>query len=94
MRRIAEENNISIYTSFRLRHKILLALNSFVKSIKLSGKTQSDEKYFPINLKGTKTKNMPRYSKKRTSTSSPYTGISHHKICVISTLDEYDNLIL
>ena len=94
VRRIAEENNISIYTSFRLRHKILLALNSFVKSIKLSGKTQSDEKYFPINLKGTKTKNMPRYSKKRTSTSSPYTGINHHIICVISTLDEYDNLIL
>ena len=56
VRRIAEENNISIYTSFRLRHKILLALNSFVKSIKLSGKTQSDEKYFPINLKDTKTK--------------------------------------
>ena len=56
VRRITEENNISIYTSFRLRHKILLALNSFVKSIKLSGKTQSDEKYFPINLKGTKTK--------------------------------------
>ena len=56
VRRITEENNISIYTSFRLRHKILLALKSFVKSIKLSGKTQSDEKYFPINLKGTKTK--------------------------------------
>ena len=52
----SHRNNISIYTSFRLRHKILLALNSFVKSIKLSGKTQSDEKYFPINLKGTKTK--------------------------------------
>lgn len=37
---------------------------------------------------------MPRYSKKRASTSSPYTGINHHIICVISTLDEYDNLIL
>ena len=34
VRRIAEENNISIYTSFRLRHKILLALKSFVKSFK------------------------------------------------------------
>ena len=64
IRRIAEENNISIYTSFRIRHKVLLALKSFVKSIKLSGKTQSDEKYFSINLKGTKPKNMPRYSKK------------------------------
>ena len=35
---------------------------------------------------------MPRYSKKRTS--SAYRGISHHKVCVISTIDEYDNLLL
>ena len=94
IRRIAEENNISIYTSFRIRHKVLLALKSFVKSIKLSNKAQSDEKYFSINLKGTKPENMPRYSKKRTSTTSSYRGISHHKVCVISTVDEYDNLVL
>ena len=58
------------------------------------GEIQSDEKYFSINLKGTKTKNMPRYSKKRTSTNSPYRGISHHKICVVSSIDENDNLLL
>lgn len=94
IRRIAEENNISIYTSFRLRHKVLKALKNYVKSIKLKGKTQSDEKFFSINLKGTKTENMPRYSKKRTSIKSPYRGISHHKICTISSIDEDDNLIL
>ncbi len=37
---------------------------------------------------------MPRYSKKRTSTTSPYRGISHHKICVVSSIDEDDNLLL
>ena len=94
IRRIAEENNISIYTSFRLRHKVLLALKNFVKNIKLKGNAQSDEKYFSINLKGTKTKNMPRCSKKRTSTKSPYRGISHHKVCAVSTIDEDNNLIL
>lgn len=94
IRRIAEENNISVYTSFRLRHKILLALKKYVKSIKLQGKTQSDEKYFSINLKGTKPNNMPRFSKKRTSTSSPYRGISHHKVCTVSSIDENDNLVL
>lgn len=94
LRRIAEENNISLLTSFRIRHKILLALKSFVNDIKLSGEMQSDEKYFSINLKGTKPKNMPRYSKKRTSTSSPYRGISHHKVCVVSTIDENDSLLL
>lgn len=94
IRRIAEENNISVNTSFRLRHKVLLALKNFVKSINLEKNTQSDEKYFSINLKGTKTKNMPRYSKHRTSTKSPYRGISHHKVCVVSSIDEEDNLIL
>ena len=94
IRRIAEENNISVNTSFRLRHKILLALKKFVKSIKLKKAAQSDEKYFSINLKGTKPKNMPRYSKRRTSTKSPYRGISHHKVCTVSSIDEEDNLIL
>ena len=37
---------------------------------------------------------MPRYSKKRTSITSPYRGISHHKICVVSSIDENDNLLL
>lgn len=94
LRRIAEENNISVLTSFRLRHKVLYALKTFIKSIRLSGKIQSDEKYFSINLKGTKPINMPRYSKKRTSTTLPYRGISHHKICVVSSIDETDNLLL
>ncbi len=94
LRRIAEENNISVLTSFRLRHKVLYALKTFIQNIKLTGDIQSDEKYFAINLKGTKTQNMPRYSKKRTSTTSPYRGISHYKICVVSSIDENDNLLL
>lgn len=64
LRRIAEENNISLLTSFRLRHKILCALKQFIDNIKLSGEIQSDEKYFSINLKDPKPSNMPRYSKK------------------------------
>ena len=88
------KNNISLLTSFRIRHKVLFALENFINNIILSGEIQSDEKYFTINLKGTKPNNMPRYSKKRTSTSSPYRGISHHKICVVSSIDENDNLLL
>jgi len=94
LRRVAEENNISLLTSFRVRHKVLYALKKFIDNIKLSGSIQSDEKYFSINLKGTKPQNMPRYSKKRTSINSQYRGISHHKICVVSSIDEYDNLLL
>ena len=94
LRRIAEENNVSLPTSFRLRHKVLNALKTFIQSIKLSGNIQSDEKYFSINLKGTKSINMPRFSKKRTSTNSQYRGISHRKVCVVSSIDEHDNLLL
>ena len=53
LRRIAEENNISLLTSFRIRHKVLYALKNFIEDINLSGKIQSDEKYFSVNLKGT-----------------------------------------
>ncbi len=94
LRRIAEENNISLLTSFRIRHKVLYALKNFIEDINLSGKIQSDEKYFSVNLKGTKKENMPRYSKKRTSKGNSTRGISHHKICVVSSIDENDNLLL
>lgn len=94
IRRIAEENNISNYTSFRLRDKVLYALKKFVENIRLSGNIQSDEKYFSINLKGTRKENMPRYSKKRNSKGNGIKGISHHKICVVSSIDEFNNLLL
>ena len=95
LRRISEENNISLKTSFNLRHKVLNALNSFVNKIELIEKAEADEKYFSINLKGTKPKNMPRFSKKRTSSNNKsLRGISHHKVCVISAIDKNNNLLL
>lgn len=92
IRRIAEENNISIPTSFQLRHKVLLALNNLIKNIQLENSAQSDDKYFKINLKGTRPQNMPRFSKKRTSKGNSTRGINHHRVCIISVIDENDNL--
>lgn len=95
LRRISEENNISLKTSFNLRHKVLNALKSFIDKMELVDKAEADEKYFSINLKGTKTKNMPRSSKKRTSSNNTsIRGISHHKVCVISAIDKNNDLIL
>lgn len=37
---------------------------------------------------------MPRMSKKRTSKCSSLKGISHHKICIITRIDEDDDLVL
>ena len=42
-------------------------LKEIINSCKLSGNIELDEYYLAINLKGTKKKNMPRASKKRTS---------------------------
>lgn len=82
--------NVSKTTAFSWRHKLYKAIAEVKKSIKLSGIIQIDGTFVPINLKGTKPKNMPRLSKKRSS--SAYRGISHHKVCIMSAVDENDNM--
>lgn len=56
----------------------------------MSGNTEIDCSYTKINLKGTKRNKMPRKSKKRGGYST-YSGISHHKVCIIVSVDENDN---
>lgn len=92
IRRIAGKLKIAKSTSFHLRHKILDALGTFVESIILSGEIEADEKYLKINLKGIKEHKMPRISKKRSSSAKR--GISNHKVCVVTAIDESDNLVI
>lgn len=94
IRRIAIENGISVTTSFHMRHKILSSLNTYVEEITLKNYVEADEKYFLINLKGTKKDKMPRESKKRGTHNGETIGISKEKVCVISAIDDMDNLIL
>ena len=66
-------------------------------SDQLHGLVEIDATYSPINLKGTKEKNMPRVSKPRgkhksNSLNKELRGISHHKVCIISAIDESDNM--
>ena len=88
----SDELNISRTTCFTWRHKLYKAIAEVKKTIILSGVIQIDGTFVPINLKGTKPKNMPRISKKRSS--SAYRGISHHKVCIMSAVDENDNMFL
>jgi len=92
LRRMSEKLKINLHTSFDMRHKVLKALSKFVEELNLKGEIETDEKYVSINLKGTKKDKMPRLSKKRTS--SAFRGISHHKVCIATAIDEYDNLIM
>lgn len=82
---------ISQTTAFTWRHKTYKAIEEVKKRIILSGEIEIDSTFFAINLKGTKRKNMPRLSKKR-GTSSAYRGISHHKVCVMSGVDDKDQM--
>lgn len=82
--------NVSQTTVFSWRHKLYKAIAEVKKSIVLSGIIQIDGTFVPINLKGTKPKNMPRISKQRSS--SAYRGVSHHKVCIMSAVDDNDKM--
>jgi len=94
LRQTAEVIGISTTTVFSMRHKILQTLSSYKKDKEnnLSSKIEADCLYFPINLKGTKSHNMPRFSKRRTSSAKR--GISHHKVCVLTAVDENDHILI
>lgn len=81
-------------TVFLLRHKILNCISNVRKKIKLKGEIEADETYKSINLKGTRTKNMPRASKHRSTKGGSKRGISNHQVCIASAIDEYDNCFL
>lgn len=92
LRKTAKRMGVNKNTVFLLRLKLLNSLKSIRNNTKLSGEIESDEYYISINLKGTKTKNMPRFSKPRKSKGTTKRGISKHKICIVSAVDEKDNM--
>ena len=75
-----------------MRHKLYKAIEASVLLTTLSGVIEIDAAYTSINLKGTKPDKMPRFSKKRGNRAA-YSGISHHKVCLITAIDENDNML-
>ena len=94
IRKTAKRMNVGKNTVHLLRLKVMDSLKEIRENTKLSGEIESDELCRTINLKGTKKDKMPRYSKPRTSKGSTTRGISKHKICIASAIDEYDNSFL
>lgn len=84
-------------TCFHMRHKLYEAASRIVDSQKLSGQIELDPTYTKINLKGRKPKDMPRFSKKRGKgiklVDKHLRGISHHKVCLVTAIDENDNML-
>ena len=94
IKKTAAKMGVNKNTAFLLRHKVLDCISSIRKKSKLKGKTEADETYESINLKGTKPDDMPRYSKSRSSKGGSKRGISNHQVCIASAIDEYDNFFL
>ena len=87
----------SVTTCFNMRHKLYDALRDYQGSQKQEGLCEIDATYTSINLKGQK-HNMPRFSKKRGKHKPDpkhpnLRGISHHKICMITSIDENDHIL-
>ena len=85
----------TVSTCFRMRHKLYAAIEEIMDRT-LSGLIELDPTYESINLKGTKPCNMPRYSKKRGKNNSrnKTRGINNHDVCILSAVDEHDNMLL
>jgi len=92
LRKTAKRMGVNKNTVHLLRLKVLNALKENRQNIQLSGEIEADEIYRSINLKGTKPKNMPRISKPRTSNGTSTRGVSRHKVCIVSAIDENDNM--
>lgn len=85
-------------TCFNMRHKLYSALENDQEDHVLQDLIELDPVYTKINLKGTKKEKMPRKSKRRgkhksTKLNHSMRGLSNHKICLISAIDEHDTMV-
>lgn len=96
---ISNQADLPQSTFFYLRQRLHTAASIRMSERKLSGQIELDATYKKINLSGTKPENMPRASKKRgkkapvTGEEKALTGPSHHKICIVTAVDEHDNIL-
>lgn len=98
LREEADLLGVGLTTCFNMRHKLYNAINKEQFQEKLTGRVEVDSTYTSINLAGFQAKNMPRQSKKRgkhksNSSYKSLRGLSHHKICIVSAVDEKDNIV-
>lgn len=94
IRKTAAKLNLNKNTVFSMRHKVLNVLSNFRESVELKGKVEADEMYLGINLKGLSKEKMPRFSKPRQSCKNTKRGINNHQVCILTAIDEYDNIFL
>ena len=94
IRKTAIRMKVNKKTVHLLRLKMIDSLKEIREEVQLLGQVESDEIYKSINLNGTKPSKMPRASMPRKSKGTTTRGISSHKVCITSAIDENDNMFL
>ena len=92
-------SGLSESSCFNFRQRLYSMASVLMEDVCLSGQIELDSTYSKINLSGTRPQNMPRISKKR-GKKAPVVGefhslrgLSHHKVCIVTGIDENDNIL-
>lgn len=86
LRQCAKELNISLLTSFRMRHKIMNSIKNHLKDVSLEGIVENDEYSIPISYSGN------HNLKQKDKVNLPRTAIKRSK--VKEELDCADNILV
>lgn len=81
MRKTAKKINVSEPTAFRMRHKLLHALESATEDASIGNVTEADEKYIPISHCGTK---MPHLKGKKRGKPTSERGLNDENVCIMT----------
>lgn len=101
LRATAQELDISLSTSFYMRHKILTALRNYMGIDDLSGIIEMDETFFAESFKGNHKLHNQVWTAPRNSGKSrhrgkevKYRGISHEQTCISTAIDRNGGLVV
>jgi transposase-like protein len=95
IRKSARICDVSVKTSFYMRHRLLDAVRNFQGIGKVSGIVEMDETFLPESFKGNHKKSgfkMPRKSRKR-GKQVKTRGISKEQVCISTAIDRKNNII-
>lgn len=95
IRKSARTCDVSVKTSFYMRHRLLDAVRNFQGIGSVSGIVEMDETFLPESFKGNHKKSgfkMPRESRKR-GKQVKKRGISREQICIATAIDRKNNII-
>lgn len=96
IRKSAEIAEVTVKTSFFMRHKLLDAVRKHMEKSSVDGIVEMDETFLPESFKGNHTKSffvLPRKARKRGKQVNKR-GISKEQICIATAIDRSGNVIM